>query len=251
MARQPATKAAGGAWQWQRTAQTQRALLDAAREIFAEQGFAEASIADVVERAGSSVGSLYHHFGGKSELFLALWQEHQFAHEEAASEAVAAAKLAGEADATELFCAGTRAFLEGSWQRRDLAMLFFAGDGPPGFEVMKRRRSGEWIGQNDALLRLPDTALDRLYAAILTNLIGEGAREVAMAKTRRQANQIIDAVIEYARRLMDAGVWKPAAESADAETADADGDGAPGEAGSAGLPRARAADPADAAQVAG
>jgi AcrR family transcriptional regulator len=50
MARQPTTKAAGGAWQWQRTAQTQRALLDAAREIFAEEGFAEASIADVVER---------------------------------------------------------------------------------------------------------------------------------------------------------------------------------------------------------
>jgi AcrR family transcriptional regulator len=209
MVRQPTSRSSSGAWQWQRTAQTQRALLDAAREIFTEQGFAEASIADVVERAGSSVGSLYHHFGGKSELFLALWQEHQFAHEEAASETVAAAKLAGEADATELFCAGTRAFLEGSWQRRDLAMLFFAGDGPPGFEVMKRRRSGEWIGQNDALLRLPDTALDRLYAAILTNLIGEGAREVAMAKTRRQANQIIDAVIEYARRLMNGGSWKP------------------------------------------
>jgi AcrR family transcriptional regulator len=28
----------------------------------------------------SSVGSLYHHFGGKSELFIALWQEHQVAH---------------------------------------------------------------------------------------------------------------------------------------------------------------------------
>ena len=69
----------GGAWQWERTAETRRALLDAAREVFAEQGFSEASIADVVERAGSSVGSLYHHFGGKSELFLALWQEHQAA----------------------------------------------------------------------------------------------------------------------------------------------------------------------------
>ena len=209
MVRQPTSRSSSGAWQWQRTAQTQRALLDAAREIFTEQGFAEASIADVVERAGSSVGSLYHHFGGKSELYVALWQEHQQAHEEAASKAVAAARQAGMSDATELFCAGTRAFLEGSWQRRDLAMLFFAGDGPPGFEVMKRRRSGEWIGQNDALLRLPDTALDRLYAAILTNLIGEGAREVAMAKTRRQANQIIDAVIEYARRLMNGGSWKP------------------------------------------
>ena len=65
-------RAAGGAWQWGRTAQTQRALLDAARAVFAEQGFDKTSIADLVERAGSSVGSLYHHFGGKSELFLAL-----------------------------------------------------------------------------------------------------------------------------------------------------------------------------------
>jgi AcrR family transcriptional regulator len=215
MAKQPSSRPTGGAWQWQRTAQTQRALLDAAREIFTEQGFTEASIADVVERAGSSVGSLYHHFGGKSELFLALFQEHQFAHEEAAREAVAVAKQAGESDATELFCAGARAFLEGSWQRRDLALLFFAGDGPPGFEVIKRRRGREWIGQNDALLRLPDTALDRLYAAILTSLIGEGAREVAMAKTRRQANRVIDAVIEYSRRLMNGGSWKPEAAAGD------------------------------------
>jgi AcrR family transcriptional regulator len=219
--RQPGTRA-GGSWQWQRTAQTQRALLDEAREIFAEQGFTDASIADVVERAGSSVGSLYHHFGGKSELFLALYQEHQFAHEEAAREAVAAAKRTGETDATELFCAGARAFLDGTWQRRDLAMLFFAGDGPPGFEVIKRRRGREWIGQNDALLRLPDTSLDRLYAAILTSLIGEGAREVSMAKTRRQATRIIDAVIEYARRLMNGGAWRPETGAADVTEALAD-----------------------------
>jgi AcrR family transcriptional regulator len=223
MAKQPTSRATGGAWQWQRTAQTQRALLDAAREVFTEQGFTEASIADVVERAGSSVGSLYHHFGGKSELFLALYQEHQFAHEEAAREAVAAAKQAGETDATELFCAGARAFLDGTWQRRDLALLFFAGDGPPGFEVIKRRRGREWIGQNDALLRLPETALDRLFAAILTSLIGEGAREVAMAKTRRQANRIIDAVIEYSQRLMDGGAWKPEAAAAAARTRPAPG----------------------------
>jgi AcrR family transcriptional regulator len=228
MVRQPTSRSSSGAWQWQRTAQTQRALLDAAREIFTEQGFTEASIADVVERAGSSVGSLYHHFGGKSELFLALWQEHQLAHEEAASKAVAAARQAGVTDSTELFCTGARAFLEGSWQRRDLAMLFFAGDGPPGFEVIKRRRGGEWIGQNDALLGLPDTALDRLFAAILTSLIGEGAREVCMARTRRQSNRIIDAVIEYARRLMNGGAWKPETGAAAAAPAR---DSAPGQPG--------------------
>ncbi|HMH37991.1 MAG TPA: hypothetical protein VK584_13760, partial [Streptosporangiaceae bacterium] len=42
-------RAGAGSWQWARTAQTQRALLDAARAVFTGQGFADASIADVVE----------------------------------------------------------------------------------------------------------------------------------------------------------------------------------------------------------
>ena len=205
----PSRKSGSSAWQWGRTAQTQRALLDAAREVFTRQGFADASIAEVVERARSSVGSLYHHFGGKSELFLALWQEHQVAYEEAASTAVAVARESGVSDPAELFATGARAYLEMSWQRRDLAILFTTGDGPPGFEVMKRHRGHEWVRQNDALLRLPDTSLDRLYAAVLTSLIGEGAREVAVARTRAQAMQIIDAVIDYTQRLMAGGPARP------------------------------------------
>jgi AcrR family transcriptional regulator len=194
-------------WQWGRTVQTQRALLDAARDVFTRQGFAEASIAEIVERAGSSVGSLYHHFGGKSELFLALWHEHQAAYEEAASSAVAAARQRGESN-PELFATGARAFLEGSWQRRDLAMLFSTGDGPPGFELMKRHRGHEWISQNDTLLRLTDTSLDRLYAAVLTSLIAEGAREVATARSKTQAARVIDAVLDYAARLMAGGPFR-------------------------------------------
>ena len=62
MARKPTSNA----WQWSRSAETRRVLLAAAREVFAAHGYDGASIADVVERAGSSVGSLYHHFGGKA-----------------------------------------------------------------------------------------------------------------------------------------------------------------------------------------
>jgi len=178
--RQPRDRAAGS-WQWARTAETQRALLDAAREVFAEQGFADASIAEVVRRAKSSVGSLYHHFGGKSELYFALWQEHQAAHDQAASGAVAQARRAGVTDPFELFSLGARAYLEGSWERRDLAMLFLSGDSPPGFEVMVRRRGHEWLVQNDTLLRLSESSFDRLYVTALTSIIGEGAREVAGA----------------------------------------------------------------------
>ena len=205
MTRQLKDGPASGAWQWSRTAQTQRALLDAARQVFTERGFSDASIADIVDRAGSSVGSLYHHFGGKSELYLALWQEHQIAREEAASKAVAEARKRGVTDPEQLFETGARAFLHGSWERRDLTLLFSSGDAPPGFEVMRRQRGRDWIGQNDSLLPLTDAPVDRVYAAILTSLIGEGAYEVAAAKSRRQAERIVDAVIEYARRLMTGG----------------------------------------------
>src|ERR1700730_6333757 len=206
---EPRTEPRAEAWKWGSTPRTRRVLLDAARAVCTEQGCSQASIADVVKRAGSSVGSLYHHFGGKSELFLALWHEHQRTHEEAASQAVARLREAGESDTTELFCAGARAFLEGSWLRRDLAWLFFSGDGPPEFEVMKRRRGREWVAQNDVLLALPDTPLDRVYAAMLTSLIGEGAPQVAYAPHRRQANRTIEAVLEYARRLLVVGPWHP------------------------------------------
>ena len=210
----PRGRAAAGSWQWARTAETQRSLLDAARAVFTEQGFAEASIADVVERAGSSVGSLYHHFGGKSELFIALWQEYTQAQEAAAGAAVARARQDGVTEPFDLFVAGTRGYLEGAWPRRDLSMLFNTGDGPPGFELMRRRRGREWIGQNDTLLKLSDTSMNRLYVTILTSLVGEGAREVAAARTRAQANRSIDAVLEYTRRLMTDGPWPPPARDA-------------------------------------
>jgi AcrR family transcriptional regulator len=212
MAGQRKASSVPAAWQWRRTAATQRALLTAAREVFIEHGFTASGIADIVARAGSSVGSLYHHFGGKSELFIALWQQHQAAHEEAASRAVADARRHGVTDPDELFEAGARAFLNGSWERRELALLFASGDVPPGWELLRRRRGRDWIGQNDSLLHLTDRPADRVYAAILTSLIGEGAYEVAAAGSRHEAAQIIDAVCGYARRLLSGGPWHPGPE---------------------------------------
>jgi AcrR family transcriptional regulator len=205
MARKAGDAGAGGnAWQWSRTAETRRVLLNAAREVFCEQGFAEASIAAVVARADSSVGSLYHHFGGKTELFLALWEEHQATHEQNAVTAVAAARAAGGEESEnplELFIVGARAFLEGSWQRRDLARLFMDGDGPPGFELVRRTRSRSWVRQNGVLLEAGIDSVDRLMVAVLTTIIGEAGREIATCSSKRQANKITEAAIVLIRRL--------------------------------------------------
>lgn len=215
-ARQPRGKTGAGVRQWATTAKTQRALLDAALEVFIEQGFSNANISDVVRRAGSSVGSMYHHFGGKSELFIALWQEYVHAQKESATKAVTQAKRAGVTDPTALFSAGAKAYLKGAWQRRDLMMLFAAADTPPGFSEMTRQRGHQWISRNDALLNVEDTHSYQLYARILTSLIAEGAREVAAAKDRRQAIRTINAVLEYVQRLTaDGPCWPQARISAD------------------------------------
>ena len=42
----------------------------------------------------------------------------------------------------------------------------------------------------------------------------EGAHEVATAKNRRQATKVINAVLEYVRRLMADGPWQQPAEPA-------------------------------------
>lgn len=50
-------------------AQTRARLLDAAKEIFEENGFLEARISDISERAGLSHGSFYHYFDSKEQVF--------------------------------------------------------------------------------------------------------------------------------------------------------------------------------------
>ncbi|HEY8546708.1 MAG TPA: helix-turn-helix domain-containing protein [Acidimicrobiales bacterium] len=54
------------------TARTRERLLDAAAEVFAEKGFAGASIDEIALRAGHTKGAVYSHFSGKDDLFLAL-----------------------------------------------------------------------------------------------------------------------------------------------------------------------------------
>src|SRR6266542_5825475 len=49
--------------------QTRARLLDAAKEIFEENGFLDARISDIAERAGLSHGAFYHYFDSKEQIF--------------------------------------------------------------------------------------------------------------------------------------------------------------------------------------
>ncbi len=54
------------------SADTQQRILDAARAAFAERGYEATTNRDLAERADLTAGAIYHHFGTKSELYLAV-----------------------------------------------------------------------------------------------------------------------------------------------------------------------------------
>ncbi|WP_311214104.1 MULTISPECIES: TetR/AcrR family transcriptional regulator [unclassified Arthrobacter] len=191
-----------GSWQWTRTAATQRNLLDAAGDVFVEHGFTDASISDIVARAGSSVGSLYHHFGGKTELFLALWDDYQNEHERLVAAAVAKARRGGENDPLALFNVGSRSYFDYTWKHRDLERVFIEGDTPPGFEVLRRERGREWVRQNSVLLGASDDTLGRLTVAVITDIVTVSGQEVALSATKREADEVVEAAAVLVQRLV-------------------------------------------------
>ncbi len=56
-------------------ADTRQALLTAARELFAADGFQATRTEEIVQRAGLTRGALYHHFRDKEDLFRAVYEE--------------------------------------------------------------------------------------------------------------------------------------------------------------------------------
>lgn len=59
-------------WKQQQSDRTREQLLDTARTLFGEKGYADTPIEELVLRAGMTRGALYHHFKDKRALFEAV-----------------------------------------------------------------------------------------------------------------------------------------------------------------------------------
>ncbi len=179
-----------------RGAATRSALLEAASHVFRTVGFDKAGVSEVVAHAGASVGSLYHHFTGKADLYLALYEEFQQRQQDRTHQAVVRAREAGESDPRRLMNIAARAYLEGCIEEREITRLFYSGDSPPGFEALMRRQLREWTGRNAALFRKADEPVDEALLMIVTGSISLAATEVIDREDREEARELADAVVE-------------------------------------------------------
>jgi AcrR family transcriptional regulator len=95
--------------QAERSEATRKALVAAARELFAAKGQAQTSTEEIVRRAGVTRGALYHHFRDKADLFAAVFED---LSKEIFRRVGEAASGAGPVGTWEHFAVGCQAFLD-------------------------------------------------------------------------------------------------------------------------------------------
>lgn len=88
---------------------TLKLLVDIARQLFSEAGYAGVSTTAIVEAAGVTRGALYHHFDGKEGLFRAVVEDIQA---KIGSQILAA--IEGQTDEWKNLVAGCEAFIRAS-----------------------------------------------------------------------------------------------------------------------------------------
>jgi AcrR family transcriptional regulator len=189
---------------WAKTDDTQRRILDAATEVFGTRGFTAATMADVVAGSGASIGSIYHHFGGKSELFLAICEQMASAVDRRIEAAMEQAGLADKAaDPRRVFELHVRAYLEAMWENRRLARVLTAGDTPAGFEVVRRDRMQAAFRSWMAVLELDTSVRGQVLTRILVAAMAESSLMVAGCENPDGVSAITDATIEWIDRLTE------------------------------------------------
>ncbi len=162
----------------QRARETRTKILDAARKVFGDRGFGQATVEEIAAEAGVSNGALYHHFAAKQELFKAILTDHIAEQHFEISALVPAASLREllerfasywfehlrkDHDADPLFAEIWAQAARDPWARQ--AVTGFIGDGVSLIEDTLR------IGQEAGLIH-PD--IDRHAVATLTFATMEG-----------------------------------------------------------------------------
>jgi AcrR family transcriptional regulator len=193
--------------QAERSEATRAALMSAARELFATNGYTGASSESIVARAGVSRGALQHHFGDKQSLFLAVYEQVESEVVQATAEAGMAV---GHDDPLEVLRAGCHAYLDAVLD--PAVQRICAIDGPAVLspdmrnEITDRYALGlvrEVVQQAVAQGEIDDAPVEPLTKMLLAAIVA-AAQFVATAPdteaARAEAGETVDMLLLNLRR---------------------------------------------------
>jgi AcrR family transcriptional regulator len=183
---------------WVKTDATQQRILDAATDVFAARGFTAATMAEIVDQSGASIGSIYHHFGGKKDLYLAIFER---LAADIGRYIDTAADNSGELNGRLAFEGNARAYLNAIWAYRHAAMVLASGDTLAGFDEVRRSKMLRGFRRWMSVLELDTSPRGQLLTRILIDVMAEASGMVILCEDPAEVGPITDATIEWIDRL--------------------------------------------------
>ncbi len=188
--------------QAERSEATRGALIAAARPLFAERGYAAVGTEEIVRAAGVTRGALYHHFGGKRDLFEAVYEQ----IESELAERIAAGALAANAGSPlEAMRAGADMFLQACTEPEAQRIVLLDGPSVLDWDRWREIAAKHGLGLIEASL---EAAIEagaiapqpvRPLAHVLMGALDEAAMLVARAedpeRMREEVGRTLDTLI--------------------------------------------------------
>jgi AcrR family transcriptional regulator len=191
-----------------RTADTQEALIGAARQLFATHGYADIGTEAIVRTAGVSRGALYHHFADKTGLFAAVFETVEAEIAARLGEGIAAAN---ESDPIEMMRLGARIWLDFCADPEVHRIVLIDAPAVLGWSRWTEISTRYNIGLVRTLLtqaidagRIPPQPVDAT-AHILLGAVREAVLYLARSQDALQARQETGAVLDRMIRALTAG----------------------------------------------
>jgi AcrR family transcriptional regulator len=188
--------------QAERSEATRGALIEAARALFAERGYAAVGTEEIVRAAGVTRGALYHHFAGKRDLFEAVYER----VEAELAERIAAGALSSAAESPlEAMRVGAEMFLQACTEPEAQRIALLDGPSVLGWDRWREIAARYGLGLIEASLQaaieagaIPDQPV-RPLAHVLMGALDEAAMLVARAeqpeRTRAEVGRTLDSLI--------------------------------------------------------
>ncbi|WP_245008808.1 TetR/AcrR family transcriptional regulator [Mycolicibacterium farcinogenes] len=173
-----------------RSAETRRALVAAARNLFVERGYTAVSTGDIADAAGVTRNSIYYHFPNKESIFRAVYED---VEAELASRVIPAALA--EPTAQRQIEVACKVFLDGCLDPAVARVSVLEAPGVLGFEQMREIDNDNYLGvlrqgiraaiASGEVVALPADTL----ASMLIGALDEAALLIATATDRDQARK--------------------------------------------------------------